>query len=72
MTTVAIDPDYVENHIRHFADDRVDVVTGPVYEWDADSNEWYVKWYDRLMMEGGTGPRSPAAFPSLGRITAFG
>ena len=34
--TARIDPDYVENHIRHFADDRVDVVSGPVYEWDAD------------------------------------
>ena len=31
-----VDPDYVENHVRHFDDDRVDVVSGPVYEWDAD------------------------------------
>ena len=51
-----VDPDYVENHLRHFADDRVDVVTGPVYEWDADSHEWYVKWSNHLMIGGWNGP----------------
>jgi GT2 family glycosyltransferase len=55
-----IDPDYVANHIRHFSDERVDVVTGPVYEWDADSREWYVKWHNKLMIGGWNGP----AFPS--------
>ena len=49
-------PDYVESHVRHFADDRVDAVTGPVYEWDRDSREWYVKWYDNLMIGGWNGP----------------
>lgn len=53
---VRIDPDYVENHVRHFADDRVDVVSGPVYEWDADSHEWYVKWKNHLMIGGWNGP----------------
>ena len=51
-----IDPDYVENHVRHFADDRVDVVTGPVYEWDSASHEWYVKWDNHLMIGGWNGP----------------
>lgn len=51
-----IDPDYVERHIRHYADERVDVVTGPVYEWDADSHEWYVKWLSHLMIGGCDGP----------------
>lgn len=51
-----IDPDYVEHHIRHFADDRVDVVSGPVYEWDAESHEWYVKWSNHLMIGGWNGP----------------
>lgn len=51
-----VDPDYVENHIRHFADDRVDVVSGPVYEWDAETREWYVKWSNHLMIGGWNGP----------------
>jgi GT2 family glycosyltransferase len=51
-----IDPDYVEHHLRHFADDRVDVVSGPVYEWDSDSREWYVKWKNHLMIGGWNGP----------------
>ena len=51
-----IDRDYVESHIRHFADDRVDVVSGPVYEWDSDSHEWYVKWKNHLMIGGWNGP----------------
>jgi GT2 family glycosyltransferase len=51
-----IDPDYVANHIRHFADERVDAVTGPVYEWDAVASEWYVKWYNHLMIGGWNGP----------------
>lgn len=51
-----VDPDFVENHVRHFADDRVDVVTGPVYEWDKSSSEWYVKWHDHLMIGGWNGP----------------
>jgi GT2 family glycosyltransferase len=51
-----VDPDYVENHIRHFADDRVDAVTGPVYEWDAVSHEWYVKWDNHLMRGEWDGP----------------
>ena len=51
-----VDPDYVENHLRHFADDRVDVVSGPVYEWDADTREWYVKWKNHLMIGGWDGP----------------
>jgi GT2 family glycosyltransferase len=51
-----IGPDYVEHHIRHFVDDRVDAVTGPVYEWDADSHEWYVKWHNHLMIGGWNGP----------------
>jgi cellulose synthase/poly-beta-1,6-N-acetylglucosamine synthase-like glycosyltransferase len=51
-----IDPDYVEKHVRHFADDRVDVVTGPVYEWDSDAGEWYVKWHNHLMIGGWNGP----------------
>jgi cellulose synthase/poly-beta-1,6-N-acetylglucosamine synthase-like glycosyltransferase len=55
-----IDADYVENHVRHFGDDRVDVVTGPVYEWDKHAGEWYVKWHDHLMIGGWNG----AAFPS--------
>ncbi len=52
---VRIDPDYVDNHIRHFVDDRVDVVSGPVYEWDSDSHEWYVKWKNHLMIGGWNG-----------------
>jgi glycosyltransferase involved in cell wall biosynthesis len=51
-----VDPDYVESHIRHFTDERVDVVTGPVYEWDADAHEWYVKWHNHLMIGGWNGP----------------
>ncbi len=51
-----VDPDYVENHLRHYADERVDVVCGPVYEWDADSGEWYVKWKNHLMIGGWDGP----------------
>ena len=51
-----IDPDYVESHLRHFADDRVDVVSGPVYEWDSSSREWYVKWKNHLMIGGWNGP----------------
>ncbi len=53
---VRIDNDYVENHLRHFVDDRVDVVSGPVYEWDPDSHEWYVKWKNHLMIGGWNGP----------------
>ncbi len=49
-------PDYVANHLRHFADERVDAVTGPVYEWDRNTDEWYVKWYDNLMIGGWDGP----------------
>ena len=52
---VRIEPDYVHNHVRHFADDRVDVVSGPVYEWDAKSHEWYVKWKNHLLLEGPDG-----------------
>ena len=51
-----VDPDYVENHLRHFSDSRVDVVCGPVYEWDADTREWYVKWKNHLMIGGWDGP----------------
>jgi GT2 family glycosyltransferase len=51
-----VDPDYVESHLRHFADERVDVVSGPVYEWDAHSHEWYVKWKNHLMIGGWNGP----------------
>ncbi len=61
-----VGPDYVENHIRHFADDRVDGVTGPVYEWDADSKEWYVKWYDRLMMGGWDAPAFASCLSFVG------
>ena len=51
-----VEPDYVESHLRHFADERIDVVCGPVYEWDADSRVWYVKWKNHLMIGGWDGP----------------
>ena len=57
---VRVEPTYVENHARHYADNRVDVVSGPTYEWDASTGEWYVKWKNRLMLEGPDG----AAFVS--------
>jgi hypothetical protein len=52
---VRLEPTYVENHARHFADRRVDVVNGPVYEWDAMKREWYVKWKGHLMLGGAKG-----------------
>jgi glycosyltransferase involved in cell wall biosynthesis len=61
-----IDPDYVENHVRHFVDERVDAVTGPVYEWDAGSHEWYVKWHNHLMTGGWNGPAFPSALCLVG------
>jgi GT2 family glycosyltransferase len=52
---VRLEPDYIRNHVRHFADDRIDVVSGPVYEWDAMKSEWYVKWENHFMLDGPTG-----------------
>ena len=52
---VSLEPDYVSSHVRHFADSRVDAVTGPVYEWDAERREWFVKWETHLMLEGPRG-----------------
>ena len=46
----------MERHLGPFADDRVDVVCGPVYEWDGDAHEWYVKWKNHLMIGGWNGP----------------
>jgi GT2 family glycosyltransferase len=58
---VRLDPAYVAHHLRHFADSRVDAVSGPVYEWDAEKCEWYVKWENHFMLSGPSGP----AFPSV-------
>ena len=60
-----IDPDYVENHIRHSVDDRVDVVS-PVSEWDSDSHERYVKWKNHLMIAGSNAWGGPGSLGPAG------